>query len=192
MADQPEDEELRDERLPDRPLECSACKKPIAVRYTEIENDQTVETSMCAECPQLQRHLKGIPSPQTKEAEAAEVPAGVVCGDCGTTLESVQVGHALGCSHCYEVFSDAIISELTARSKIPAALTQKRRPHSLHIGRAPGEAVEINPSLRLIALNEALDETLKREDYEQAAMIRDQIKSLTESSETESQDDRKQ
>jgi protein arginine kinase activator len=39
----------------------------------------------------------------------------------------------------------------------------------------------INPSSRLLALNEALKETLSREDYEQAAWLRDQIKALTES-----------
>ena len=50
----------------------------------------------------------------------------------------------------------------------------------LHIGRAPGEVVEINPTLRLIALNEALDETLIREEYEQAAVLRDQITAFKE------------
>ncbi len=49
------------------------------------------------------------------------------------------------------------------------------------MGRAPGEKIEISPSLKLIALNEALSETLSREDYEQAAWLRDQIKKLTES-----------
>jgi protein arginine kinase activator len=37
----------------------------------------------------------------------------------------------------------------------------------------------------LTALNEALVETLSREDYEQAAYLRDEIKSLTEGSDDE-------
>ncbi len=39
---------------------------------------------------------------------------------------------------------------------------------------------EINPSLRILALNEALNEMLKSEKYEQAAWLRDQIKALTD------------
>lgn len=50
----------------------------------------------------------------------------------------------------------------------------------LHMGRLPGQAVEINPALKLLALNQALHETLSHEDYEQAAWLRDQIKELTD------------
>jgi protein arginine kinase activator len=39
-------------------------------------------------------------------------------------------------------------------------------------------------------LNEALNETLKKEDYEQAAWLRDQIKAITEK--TEQSDETKQ
>ncbi|MBB64423.1 MAG: hypothetical protein CMO81_05110 [Waddliaceae bacterium] len=48
----------------------------------------------------------------------------------------------------------------------------------VHVGRAPGQSAEMSPTLRLVALNEALKETLSREDYEQAAWLRDQIKEL--------------
>lgn len=108
---------------------------------------------------------------------------GVTCGDCGTSLESILVGHPLGCSHCYEVFADTILEELEARNKLPVREETQRKAIILHIGRVPGETVEMSPSLRLVALNEALVETLKREDYEQAAMLRDQINALTEDSE---------
>ena len=55
------------------------------------------------------------------------------------------------------------------------------------MGRTPGQAVAINPSLKLLALHQALNETLSREDYEQAAWLRDQIKALTEGDETNEQ-----
>ena len=50
---------------------------------------------------------------------------------------------------------------------------------------------EISPTLRLIALNEALDETLIREDYEQAALLRDQIRALKEKSGPKGEKDEK-
>jgi len=50
----------------------------------------------------------------------------------------------------------------------------------LHLGKTPTKPVTIPTSSRLTALNEALNEALKKENYEQAAWIRDQIKALTE------------
>lgn len=165
---------------PDRPLECTECKRPIHVVYTEIVGKTITHTSMCSECPELQRRLHGLSSSTTET-----LPEGttLACGQCGTTLDSIRVGHPLGCANCYEVFGDIIISELISLEKIPQRVVSSRRTAPIHIGRPPGEIREINPSLRLLALNEALNEMLKREDYEQAALLRDQIKDLTERTE---------
>ncbi|CDR34256.1 UvrB/UvrC motif-containing protein [Criblamydia sequanensis] len=169
------------EKLPDRPLECSECKKPITIRYTEIEKGKFTEFSMCNDCPCLKKKLRGAP---LEMAEGEAVRAGLACGNCGMTLESFLVGHPLGCSQCYAVFAEDILKELHTRGRLPPK-TGTSKKSQLHMGRSPGEVVEISPSLQLIALNEALSEMLKREDYEQAAMIRDQINALTESAEKE-------
>jgi protein arginine kinase activator len=81
---------------------------------------------------------------------------------------------------CYEVFDDVLISEMLAARKIPPRIANAKKTVPVHIGRAPGEIKEISSSLRLLALNEALSDMLKKEDYEQAAWLRDQIKALTE------------
>jgi protein arginine kinase activator len=174
-------------KKPERPLECSECRRPIAVIYTEIVGDLMTQTSMCAECPELQKRLKGVPH-ELKGISQEEVSAGVACGNCGTTLEAVKMGSLLGCSNCYEVFGEIVLAELKAAENLPHRLIITNKSTPIHIGRIPGEILEITPSLRLLALNEALNETLKREDYEQAAILRDQIKELTE---TESNHDAK-
>lgn len=102
------------------------------------------------------------------------------CGSCGTTLEEVKRGHRLGCMECYDVFGDLLLSEMLAANKLSPRVSAAKKSVPIHIGRAPGESLAINPSSRLLALNEALRETLSREDYEQAAWLRDQIKALTE------------
>jgi protein arginine kinase activator len=178
MTEKPEDDRLK-EKPPERPLECSECKKPISVRYTEIIGDSITHTSMCADCPELQRRLQGVPLHHPGEIQG-ETTAGLACGSCGTTLESLRVGLPVGCSACYEIFDDILLSEMLASEKIPPRITTTKKSIPIHIGRTPGEIQEMNPSLRLLALNEALNETLKREDYEQAAWLRDQIKALTE------------
>lgn len=150
----------------------------MAVRYTEIESGSITHTHMCEDCPELQRRLFGTHPQELVANQAGQ--AGLVCGHCGTTLEEVRRGHRLGCGECYPVFEEALIKELAATNRIPKKSLHKRRSLPLHKGRSPGESLSISPSSRILALNEALKEMLSREDYEQAAWLRDQIKALTE------------
>jgi len=181
MSDEQFEENIDDDedKLPERPLECSECKKPIAVCYTEIIGNTITRTSMCADCPELQRRLHGVSAHGPGDDAQKEAATGLACGNCGTTLQSLRVGIPLGCSACYEVFDDVLLGEMIAAEKIPARLATAKKSAPVHIGRAPGQRPELNPSLRLLALDEALNETLKKEDYEQAAWLRDQIKALT-------------
>lgn len=167
--------------IPDRPLECSECKKPIAVRYIEIVGNNITQTSMCADCPELQRRLYGTNPSELVANQVVE--AGLECGNCGTTLEDVRRGHSLGCAECYTVFGDVLLIEMQAAGRLPTRIFPLKKTGPIHIGRSPGERLTINFSSRLLALNEALKETLKHEDYEQAAWLRDQIRALTEDEE---------
>ena len=174
-------EKTPDPPFPDRPLECGECKKQIAIRYTEISGDAIVHTSMCADCPELQRRLHGA-HPQLGAGNQMDALAALECGNCGTTLEEIKRGHPLGCPHCYTVFEDLLVMEMQTANRLPSHLVAAKKNLPLHLGRSPGEPMPINPSSRLLALDEALKETLRREDYEQAAWLRDQIKALTENS----------
>lgn len=173
-------------RLPDRPLECTECRKPIAVKYTEMVGNNIVQTSHCNDCPVLRHKLHGTPHVEHVPGQE-EFTAGLACGNCGTTLESIRRGVLLGCDVCYEVFNDILIAEMLDANRIPARIATSKRSSPIHIGRSPGEVQEMNPALRLLALNEALNEMLKSEDYEQAAWLRDQIKALTDQTERSSE-----
>lgn len=183
-------EKKEEKHLPDRPLECSECKKPIVVWYTEIVGDTFTHTGMCADCPELQRRLYGT-SPQEHVANLVGMSAGLECGNCGTTLEEVKRGHHFGCTECYSVFEDVLLPEMQAANRLPPRALSVKKGQLMHIGRAPGESLAINPSSRLLALNEALKEVLNREDYEQAALLRDQIKALTDSENLKTQSEDK-
>lgn len=184
---QPKDDPLDHIPLPEkpeRPLECSECRRPITVWYTEVVGKTQNHHCMCHDCPVLHRRL-GHLSPEMSEETTAEGGTGLCCGTCGTTLQAVRMGQLLGCSTCYEVFEDILLSDLVAQNKAAMRLAKPTRARPVHIGRSPGEVAPLNPSLRLVALNEALNETLSREDYEQAAWLRDQIKEITESTDDE-------
>jgi len=164
----------------ERPFECTECRKKVQVVYTEVVKGNCTQTVMCQDCPELQKRLYGL---SQEEAQSVKTTgAGLCCGECGTTLSSVRTGHMLGCSECYEVFADVIQGELLSERKVPERVMSAKSGVPMHIGRTPGKGHEMNTSLKLLALNEALNETLAKEDYEQAALLRDQIKQLTEKS----------
>lgn len=183
--------DLFDQNSPcEKPLECSECKKEGTVTYTEMNSNSLSRSCMCEDCPILQQKLYGSNAPEFNEQSNAR-QSSLCCGNCGTTLEDVRTGNPLGCETCYEIFSDVLVMEMLASNKISQRLNpeESKKSAPLHIGRAPGQSAKINPSLRLIALNEALNETLAREDYEQAAWLRDQIKELTEETAKEPKND---
>ena len=167
--------------MTDRPVECSHCKKPIKVVYKEIVGHVTSCTEMCDDCPVFFRKIHGEPLPPVKKEEGAGT--GLCCGGCGTTLESVKTGNPLGCAECYSVFSDVITAELSSLGKIPSRMKKEmmaKKTYPLHVGKSPNQPLVIPSSSRLTTLNEALNEALKKENYEQAAWLRDQIKALME------------
>lgn len=166
----------------ERPFECTDCKRKIKVLYTEVVQDSIINTVMCAECPEFKKRLHGV---SKEELGGQGTPSEkFCCGNCGTTLDSIKVSNQLGCQICYEVFQDIVFQDLLHDNRIPRAFLNLKPQETLHLGKYPTHGESLSPSTRLIALNEALQATLKKEDYEQAALLRDQIKQLTENSET--------
>ncbi len=167
--------------MEERPVECSHCKKPIRIIYKEIVGDSILSTEMCADCPLLQQRLHGRVLKDKNGQTESEM--GLCCGHCRTTLESVRTGNPLGCKECYEVFADLLISDLIAANRISPRLDKAlaiKKAQPLHTGKSPNTSTSIPPSSRLTTLNEALKEALQRENYEQAAWLRDQIKTIND------------
>lgn len=169
--------------MEDRPVECSHCKRAITVVYKEIVGNSILCTQMCSECPILQQRLHGDLIPRGKREGIAEKETSLFCSNCQTSLESVKMGNPLGCTDCYEIFGDLLVTELVSSQQIPARLQKSllaKKTQPIHVGAAPNQPTTLAPSSRITALNEALNEALKKENYEQAAWLRDQIKALME------------
>ena len=77
-----------------------------------------------------------------------------ICPECGTFLSEVRTTGKLGCSHCREAFSPELEYFFTQDSK----------------------KEEITPTTE--DLTAQLQDAIKKEDYELAATLRDQIKKL--------------
>lgn len=165
--------------MEERPIECSGCKKPIQIFYKEINEESIVCFEMCADCPILQQKLHGKSHPP----QHVDPEKGLCCGVCRTPLETIQMGQPLGCTECYSVFGDRLVVELITTKKIPPKLIKalnKNKNQPLHVGKSPHQSEGVPSPGKLTELNEALNEALRKENYEQAAWLRDQIKHLAE------------
>ena len=167
----------------DRPVECTGhCKRPIKIVYKEIADGTMHVSEMCFECPVYEQKLHGEMRP-TQALGSNEGGAGLYCNNCHTSLESVLTGNPLGCAECYAVFADVLLSTLLSEEALPTHLARNisaKKSQPLHMGKSPHASLTPPASGRLTTLNEALNEALKKENYEQAAWLRDQIKALIE------------
>lgn len=163
----------------ERPLECGDCRKPIHTIYTIVGQNSLQKIGMCAECPILQRKLHGQEHPTLSDREEEAQEAHLCCGGCGLIKDEVTMGSPLGCALCYEIFEDEIFHELVDSGHLPSKMKDLKQTLSLHIGKPPLSQKGFDPSIKLVSLQKELQETLKREDYEQAAWIRDKIQALT-------------
>ncbi len=98
------------------------------------------------------------------------------CPECGATWAEFRRTNTLGCPACYKAFREPIEEYLV-----------KRNFNAIYVGDAPsGRTAENREVYRIIKLKESLKEAIGREDYEQAALLRDEIRSLEKALEEES------
>lgn len=134
------------------------------------------EQHLCQECAQTlnlpQSSIKGPAQDLWKQllhvAQSRRRDASVACPDCGMTLLEFRQKGRMGCPKDYEVFG-AHTRELLER--IHGA--------TRHVGRAPGQdQAAAERQRRMSELQRELESAIRQEAYEQAARLRDQLKSL--------------
>lgn len=102
----------------------------------------------------------GIKSPQIGEKKS--------CPHCGFTLDDFRRSGKAGCSVCYQTFEKEL--EGTIRSI---------HGNAKHVGRAPKKFRQNKEKIdQLNSLKEQLKTAIEKEDFENAATLRDQIRSL--------------
>lgn len=166
---------------------CEKCqKRPAAVHMTKILNGEKTEANLCEICAGENQHfnfgfdpkfmLQNIFADLFNEAHAGNVPVKltgsrtVKCESCGFTESHFARLGRLGCSKCYDVFE----------SKLDPLL---RRVHgnSRHTGKVPARTGGALLARReLENLRQALQQAVSKEDYEEAARMRDEIRKLEE------------
>lgn len=149
-----------------RPPSCQGCVQNAAVYFTLVAGGKAETYACCQGCPSL---VSDAILPSLALGLKLSVPAPVgrgKCPTCGFRWADFDRVHRLGCPTCYEAHAPQALATL-ARIQ-PGLEHQGRRPYD---GSADREAKLAKARLLLKA-------ALKEEDYETAAVLRDQIAEL--------------
>ncbi len=161
-------------------MTCQKCKRREATRHESVrqEDGSWAEAHLCDRCAEksevtllspasmIQAFIEGA----TAEARRASGGA-AACPSCGITYAEFRSRGRLGCPADYEVF-------------LPDLLPLIERIHhggTQHVGKSPASTDGRTEFEReLIELRRSLAEAVQREQYEEAARLRDRIRILEE------------
>lgn len=171
--------------MAERPLECNQCKKTARILYKEIKNNEMQITQTCEDCPVIQHRLHHKKKKETESKTSQQEEENRICPTCQTTADEIKMGNYIGCSNCYTVFRDLLVSYLLKINKIheyPKKLSSDPTV-SLHKGKV--EILSGDKYTKLGELKVALEDAIQGENFEQAAWLRDRINALMQESSNE-------
>ena len=159
---------------------CDNCGSTDAVVHlTQIVNNQMSTHRLCEKCA-AEKGLETTPEPSAfpltdllaqmgKEPSPEAETAAAQCSFCGLTFRDFRETGRLGCPHCYETYASHLQRLL-------------RRVHgsTQHVGKVylPPDPSASDLERRLQALRRKLNRAVESEDFERAAELRDEIRSL--------------
>ncbi len=158
--------------MEEKPLECTQCPNTIRVTYKEISRDTCSCMGMCPTCPMLEKKLRGTLQEGLSKNEITQL----ICPRCLTSLESMLMGSSLGCHECYSIFEEQLRQKFIKEKKLPSCFADAISDTPMHQGKSPHHNHLISLTHHLAVLNEDLNKAIEKEQYEQAAWLRDQIK----------------
>jgi protein arginine kinase activator len=155
---------------------CERCASPATVHITEVLGEGKFEEHhVCEQCYPKYVHNGDKTSAKTGGAEGGGDLEDALfgqqeCPDCGIKFVDFRNSHRLGCSRDYQVFH----TELTP-------LLENIHGDTKHVGKTPRRYPQTKQAeAELLQLRQRLKRAVDREDYEEAAKVRDQIKTLEE------------
>ena len=158
---------------------CDNCgSKPATVNLTQIENNEMSSYHLCEDCA-AQKGLEATTEPsssplpdflaQIGDEPREEEDSDNECSFCGLMFAAFRETGRLGCPHCYETF-EAHLRRLL------------RRVHggTKHVGKIylPPDPTVSEIEKQMEALRRRLNRAVEAEDFERAAELRDEIRSL--------------
>jgi len=153
--------------------QCDGCGKAGGhLRIHQSNGSEFRELWLCSSCARLIGAEQSLPAFGPTVGELLGTLAGDsstrACPNCGTTFKHIRQTGQVGCAECYQTF----------RNRIQLLLSQLGLVGP-HVGRYPGRLASYK---RLLvdeaAMRQDLESAVNREDYEQAAELRDRIRMI--------------
>lgn len=156
---------------------CHNCqKKEATIHLTQIVEGKIQKLDLCEECAKAQGLTEPLSASiaslmmgtEMKDPAPAAEDTGVRCPECGFTHADLRRINLLGCPTCWETFEKTLVPLLRTMHK-----------GERHVGKIPGRIADtLALTERMRALHEELELAVRRERYEDAAQLRDQIRQL--------------
>lgn len=169
-------------------MECQEChQRPATLHYTQVINGDKAEVHICEQCAKEKGYMnydednyslhsllsglfnfESIPLAENKSATYAPRKK-YVCDKCGMSYDEFTRVGKFGCAECYKTFDERLNPIF-------------RRVHSgntKHEGKVPkriGGNIHLKKELNQLKQN--LQALIQKEEFEEAAKVRDQIRSL--------------
>jgi protein arginine kinase activator len=157
---------------------CDICKKNVAtVHLTQLIEGKTKKVDLCEACSKE----KGVDDPTgfsladlllglgaAQEVAQGSLGTQLTCPRCGFSQGDFKKSGRLGCATCYSVFSPGLEGPIKTMHR-----------GTRHIGKVP-QAFRRSHDMaeQLKGLQRKLDKAVHEENFEQAAVLRDEIKQL--------------
>ena len=157
-------------------MRCQRCQKEASVHLTERVKGQRRELHLAS--PETSAPARRVSLPESPPNLALDAVvqslivahvgelvgelAELTCPDCGIKFMEFRAGGRLGCPQDYRVFAAGLVP-----------LVQRYHGTTRHVGKSARPAESAGHRLRL---RTRLREAIAREDYEEAARLRDQLR----------------
>ncbi|MGE9294939.1 MAG: UvrB/UvrC motif-containing protein [Puniceicoccales bacterium] len=159
-----------------KPPDCSNCQKPATIHLTQIINNQIKKLDFCEGCP----HQQGVTDPagfslaellaQSEQsfAQSGQPDSEHTCPACGFTPGDFKKSGRFGCPECYDSLDEFI-----------EPMLEKMHRGTRHNGKLPaGMISRVRMKARIQQVQHELQAAINREQYENAAELRDELKAL--------------
>jgi protein arginine kinase activator len=154
---------------------CQSCSSQATFHFTDIVNGHKTEVHLCQNCAEEKQLIKKqeLNFPAILQnligqhiGQLTDELARLTCPACGIKYMEFRAQGRLGCPHDYEVFRTGL-----------EPLLQRIHRSCKHVGKSPRHH-PANPAALadLVALRQQLRAAVEGEDYEEAARLRDLLR----------------